>query len=51
MERRPKMQQVFSYIHTDKADELRELCQEKGRSISETVRFAIYHLLAEHKPE
>ena len=45
MQNRSKMQQVWASIHRDKMQELEELAKEKDRSVSETIRFAIYHFL------
>jgi hypothetical protein len=47
LKHREKMVQIWASIHRDKLRELEELCQEKGRSVSETVRHAVYHFLHE----
>ena len=42
-----KMNREWEKLHRDKLQELETLCKEKGRSVSETIRHAVYHFLHE----
>ena len=48
MERRPKMVQLYTYLHQNEAQRITWFVEKKGRGLSETLRGILYSWMNEN---